>query len=57
MPRKKIATNSSLGNQLIKSKQKKAYTNVGEGPGGRGFKVVSEHFFRLISYCCIAHDN
>ena len=41
MPRKKIATNNSLGRQLIKSKQKPAPKIVdGEGPKG-GFKVVS----------------
>lgn len=42
MPRKAIASNSSLGKQLIKSKQKqKSNQIVGEGKGGRGFKVVS----------------
>jgi hypothetical protein len=40
MPRKPVQSNSSLGNQLIKSRQKKKSNQViGEGPGGRGFKV------------------
>ena len=40
MPRKAIASNSSLGKQLIKAaKPKKNNQIVGEGPGGRGFKV------------------
>ena len=45
MPRKAIGSNSSLGKQLIKSKQKKKFNKAREydEPMG-GFKVVSAEF-------------
>ena len=41
MPKRKVASNASLGSQLIKTKKKQPY-KVGEGPEGRGFKVVGD---------------
>ena len=42
MPRKKVASNASLGKQLIKSRtvKKKQWVKGDDGPEG-GFKVVS----------------
>jgi hypothetical protein len=40
MGKKKIASNSSLGHMLINNKKPNPKI-IGEGPQGRGFKVVS----------------
>jgi hypothetical protein len=51
--KKKIGvTSASLGKTLIKSKQSKKYM-VGEGPGGLGYKVVSN----LLDNLFLAHNN
>ena len=42
MPRKAIASNSSLGKQLIKSKQKKKFNQRRDDEPVGGYKVVSQ---------------